>query len=97
MTQIELNTKFFPFIVNFGFLHNIQKKFIAEYEQRINLSEEKHISKAAFRIPLSNKLSQQYKRDFVFVVNLSNKEFNCWATCDIDDKEVFEYIKNIVQ
>ncbi len=97
MDQIRSDIKFFPFAVNFAFYHNIKNKFEAKYEQKINFSKDEHISKLVWEIPLSPKLAQFYKRDSVFVTNLSNKEFNCRAACDINDEEVFNYIKEIVK
>ena len=94
MKQIPINT-FFPFTVNFYFLYAI-KKFI-EYEQRIELPEDKYICKVVYTIPLSKELSEKYKRDSILVVNLDATDFNCYAACDIDSEEIFEYIKEIVK
>ncbi len=95
MKQINLNTKFFPFIVNFYFLYAI-KKFKIEHEQRIELPEDKHINRVVYTIPLSKELSEKYNREYVLVVNLDNKDFNCCAACDIDNEEIFEHIRKTV-
>ncbi len=96
MKQLPINIIFFPFTVNFCFLYDI-KKFEIQYEQRIELAEEKYICKVVYTIPLSKELSEKYNRDSVLVVNLDNKDFNCYAACDINDEEIFEYIKEIVK
>jgi hypothetical protein len=96
MKSLNPNLEFFPFIVNFAFFHNLKNKFEPTHEQRINLEDEKYICKPVYEIPLSQELIKLHNRNSVFVVNLSNKNYNCWAACDINSEDIIDYIKNII-
>ncbi len=96
MKQFPINTIFFPFIVNFHFLYDL-KRYESEYEHRINFPDEKYICKVVYSIPLSKELQEKYQRENVYIIHLDNKDFNCYAACDINDEEVFEFIRNTVK
>ncbi len=96
MKYLNKNIEFYPFIVNFSFYYNLKNLKFNELVHKTQLTEDKYIDKISYEIPLSKELSEKFNLKNVIVMNLENKNFNCWAACNINNEEVFNYIKNII-